>query len=354
MTASKKNRAPSGVFESDDCSWSKLQDEELLKVRMNTLNLRIEGTVLEARIEKLYAELGYRNLRFRPHFWLSDEWFSPDGVPGIAIPFYLAHSRLAKLENHMMLEVEGESEESCMRILRHETGHTIETAYRLYRRRKWQEIFGKRSEPYPEYYQPRPYSRNFVHHLDMWYAQSHPCEDFAETFAVWLKPRSGWRTQYQGWPALRKLQFVDELMREIGQQKPLVSSKAHLYPLKSLRKTLGEHYAARRAHYGIEGNSHFDDTELRNLFSSSPEHSRRMSAASFLRQNRVEYRRYLSEWTGQYQYTIDEILSEIIRRCEELNLRLDRAPAQARRDALVMLTVQVMNYLHNGHHQVAL
>ena len=25
-------------------------------------------------------------------------------------------------------------------------------------------------------------------HLDPWYAQSHPDEDFAETFAVWLTP----------------------------------------------------------------------------------------------------------------------------------------------------------------------
>ena len=135
--------------------------------------------------------------------------------------------------------------------------------------------------------------------------------------------------------------------------RPQVNSKQHLYPLKSLRKTLRQHYADRRLHYGIEA-SNFNDSELRKLFSDSPEHSRRVPAASFLKQHRVEFRRYLADWTGQYQYTIDEILSEIIRRCEELNLRLDRPPAQVRRDALVMLTVQVMNYLHNGHHQVAL
>lgn len=343
----------SEASDSDLCAWCKLPDEELLDFRMNQLNIRIEGSVLDSRIQRLYAEMEARNLRFRPHFWLADEWFSPDGVPGIAIPFYLAHPRLARLENRMMMEVEGGSEESCMRILRHETGHTIETAYRLSRRRKWQEIFGKRSEPYPDFYQPRPYSKNFVHHLDMWYAQSHPCEDFAETFAVWLKPRSRWKVQYEGWPALKKLQYVDELMEEIGLMRPVVSSKQHLYPLKSLRKTLREHYQARRTHYGIEGKS-FDDAELRKLFSDSPEHARRLPAASFLRQNRVEFRKYLAAWTGQYRYTIDEVLSEIIRRCEELNLRLDRPRSQVRRDALVMLTVLVMNYLHNGHHQVAL
>lgn len=351
--ASTKNSSKESTVNSLKCKWSHLPDEELLDIRMDHLNLRIEGSALESRIERLNGELEARNLRFRPHFWLSDEWFSPDGVPGIAIPFYLAHPRLARLENHMMLEVEGAGEESCMRILRHETGHTIETAYRLSRRRKWQDVFGKRSEPYPDYYQPRPYSRNFVHHLDMWYAQSHPCEDFAETFAVWLKPRSRWRTQYEGWPAMKKLQYVDELMHEIGATRPLVSSRQHMYPMKSLRKTLREHYTARRAHYGIEG-SHFNDNELRKLFSDAPEHARRLPAATFLRQNRVEFRRYLAEWTGQYCYTVDEILSAIILRCEELGLRLDRPAAQIRREALVMLTVQVMNYLHNGHHQVAL
>lgn len=345
------SQSESGSAEHSE--WCHLSNEELLDVRMNQLNLRIEGTILESRIERLYSEMEARNLRFRPHFWLSDEWFSPDGVPGIAIPFYLAHPRLARLENHMMLEVEGAAEDNCMRILRHETGHTIETAYRLYRRRRWQDIFGKRSQPYPEYYQPKPYSRNYVHHLDMWYAQSHPCEDFAETFAVWMKPRSRWRTQYEGWAALKKLQYVDELMHEIGMTRPQVSSRQHMYPLKTMRKTLREHYADRRSHYGIEA-SNFNDSELRKLFSDAPEHSRRVPAASFLRQHRVEFRRYLADWTGQYQYTIDEILTEIIRRCEELGLRLDRPPAQVRRDALVMLTVQVMNYLHNGHHQVAL
>jgi hypothetical protein len=348
-----RTSAQSGCSDTEHSEWCHLSDEELLDVRMNQLNVRIEGTILESRIERLYAEMEVRNLRFRPHFWLSDEWFSPDGVPGIAIPFYLAHPRLARLENTMMLEVEGAAEDTCMRILRHETGHTIETAYRLYRRRKWQDIFGKRSQPYPEYYQPKPYSRNFVHHLDMWYAQSHPCEDFAETFAVWMKPRSRWKTQYEGWAALKKLQYVDELMHEIGMTRPLVNCRQHMYPLKTMRKTLREHYASRRAHYGIETTS-FNDSELRKLFSDSPEHTRRVSAASFLRQHRVEFRRYLADWTGQYQYTIDEILAEIIRRCEELGLRLDRPPAQVRRDALVMLTVQVMNYLHNGHHQVAL
>ena len=44
---------------------------------------------------------------FPLHCYLSDEWFTPDGATAIAIPFYLAHPRLAKLEEAQMLEIEG-------------------------------------------------------------------------------------------------------------------------------------------------------------------------------------------------------------------------------------------------------
>ena len=122
----------------------------------------------------------------------------------IAIPFYLAHPRLEKLEEAQMLEVEGGEHEWCMRILRHEAGHAIDNAFRLRRRRQRQHTFGSPSQPYPEFYTPKPYSKSFVLHLDSWYAQSHPDEDFAETFAVWLTPNSEWRQRYAGWRALRK------------------------------------------------------------------------------------------------------------------------------------------------------
>ena len=170
-----------------------LTDDELLDLQFRELDLQIEGTELALRIEQIYSELAARNLSFRPHFWLSDEWFTPDGIPGVAIPFYLAHPRLAKLELAQMLEVEGGDAEWCMRILRHEAGHAIDNAFNLRRRRQRRELFGSSRKPYPEFYTPKPYSKNFVLHLDSWYAQSHPDEDFAETFAVWLTPDAQWR-----------------------------------------------------------------------------------------------------------------------------------------------------------------
>src|SRR3954466_10602902 len=150
--------------------WTTLGDDALLEVRMCDLGLRIEGTQIETRIAVVSGELEGRGIRFRPHYWLSDEWFTPDGVPGIAIPFYLAHPRLEKLELAQMLEVEGSDEAICMKILRHEAGHAIDNAYHLRRKPTRRRLFGNPNTEYPEYYLPKPYSRSFVHPLDHWYA----------------------------------------------------------------------------------------------------------------------------------------------------------------------------------------
>ena len=349
-TRGSRNGSPAARGEPE---WAALGDEELLDIRICDLRLRIQGTPLERHIERLYEELEVRRLRFRPHCWLSDEWFSPDGIPGIGIPFYLAHPRLGRLERKQVLEVEGGTKEWCMRILRHEAGHAIDTAYRLHRRRSWRETFGKYSQPYPDYYHPKPYSKSYVQHLDQWYAQSHPAEDFAETFAVWLKPRSGWRAHYHGWPALKKLEYVDQMIAGIRDSKPQVVSRRHEAPLRTIRKTLRKHYEQKRAHYGIDY-PNFHDRDLRRLFCDAPEQGRSSSAAAFLRRIGPELRRAVAQWTGEYQYTINQVLEEMIERCRELNLRLDRPKEQVKRDTLVMLTVQTMNYLHGGHHRVAL
>ena len=200
--------------------WEGWDDERLLDVRMCDLGLRLRGSFVEPFLRQVRRELRQRGLRLRPHFWLSDEWFCPDGVAGVAIPFYLAHPRLARLEQAQMLEVEGGTPDWCLRILRHEVGHALENAYGLRRRKRRIQLFGRSSEKYPEDYAPRPYSKSFVVHLEAGYAQSHPDEDFAETFAVWLTPGSDWARRYAGWKALRKLEYVDALMREIAGQEP--------------------------------------------------------------------------------------------------------------------------------------
>jgi Putative zinc-binding metallo-peptidase len=333
--------------------WTTLSDEKLLEVRMSDLGLAIAGTDIELRIAEMNAELEARGLSFRPFYYLSDEWFTPDGVPGIAIPFYLAHPRLAKLELKEMLEVEGGDPESCLRILRHEVGHAIDNAYALRRRPTRRRVFGNPAIEYPEYYTPKPYSKSFVQHLDHWYAQSHPDEDFAETFAVWLDPHSMWATRYAGWPAQRKLEYMDRLMRELAHVRPRVTSKRQLDPLPRLKKTLREHYRNKREHYGLD-HPDFYESDLRNLFSDAPQYAKHQSAARFVGRLRKEVRSTVASFTDSYQYTIDQLLEKIITRCRELNLRLTESEESTKIDFMVFLTVQTMNYLHSGRHRVAL
>jgi len=334
--------------------WAALPDDTLLEVRMCDLGgLAIEGTELESRIATVASELDARGVKFRPRYWLSDEWFTPDGVPGVAIPFYLAHPRLAKLELAQMLEVEGGDETACLRILRHEVGHALDNAYDLRRRPTRRRLFGDPSTEYPEYYTPKPYSKSFVHHLDHWYAQSHPDEDFAETFAVWLENNANWSVQYSGWPALRKLEYMDRLMREISHRRPIVRSKRLVDPMPRLRKTLGEHYKKKREHYGLD-HPDFYDRDLRNLFSDSPAYARKLSADKFVSRIRKEARATVASFTDSYQYTIDQLINRIITRCRELNLHLMDTDKNTKGDFMVFLTVQTMNYLHSGRHRMAL
>jgi Putative zinc-binding metallo-peptidase len=336
-----------------DPEWASWPDEKLLEARFCDLGVTIEGTDLEARIARINAELDSRSLKFRPHYWLADEWFTPDDVPGIAIPFYLAHPRLAKLELAQMLEVEGADEENCLQILRHEVGHAIDNAYRLRRRPTRRRLFGAPATPYPEYYTPKPYSKSFVQHLDRWYAQSHPDEDFAETFAVWLDPQSMWSARYAGWPAQRKLEYMDRLMHELARRQPIVKSKRTVDPVSKLKRTLGEHYRKKREHYRLD-RPDFYESDLRNLFSDSPEFAKNQTAAKFLSKIRKEVRATVASFTESYQYTIDQLLEQIIERCRELNLRLSDSEESTKADFMVFLTVQTMNYLHSGRHRVAL
>lgn len=327
-------------------AWTRLGDAELLGLRLKDLELKLEGTALAARIERLQEELKSAGLRFRPHVWLSTDWFTPDGVPGFAVPFYLAHPRLAQLERRQMLEVEGGSLASCMALLRHETAHALDNAYRLRRRKRFREVFGAAGTPYRQVYSANPRSREHVLNLPGWYAQSHPLEDFAETFAVWLQPGGRWRRAYAGWPALAKLEYVDELMGEIARQAPAVRSRRREATLATQRQTLEEVYRAKKRSFPRAESLH--ESALRQLFSDAPAYRRRESAAAFLSRKRRELARRVSTFTGQHRYTVDQALSDTIGLSRELGLRLTRSERDTHLDAVSLLTVRTLRYTSGG------
>jgi Putative zinc-binding metallo-peptidase len=330
-------------------AWVTLKDDELLQKRICDLGVRIPGSELEGRVAQLYDELAARGLAFRPACYLGDEWFSPAGVPDIAIPFYLAHPRLKTLEIHQMLQVEGGTPEWCLQLLRHESGHAIDHAYRFSSRDDWRAAFGSPEAEYtPETYQPRPYSKGFVRNLPNWYAQAHPDEDFAETFAVWLSlTPEQWREQYRGWKALDKLELVHCLMEEAKNNPPKVKRGRRIYEASRLRKTLARYYTERRKLYA-EDFPDFYDADLRVIFGNGEPNGE--SAAKVMRHNRAALVGSIVRWTGQHKYAVDMLVRKLIRRCQELKLTIPPPHGRERVsfELAAYLSAMITNHLHTG------
>ena len=328
-------------------------DDDLLATRLCDLPIKLQGTLMARRVQRLYRELQRAGIPALPHVWLSDEFFSPDGVFGFAIPFYLAHPRLMHLERSQMLEVEGAGEAECRRILRHEAGHAIDDAYDLGSRAHYRELFGDPSVPYPESYKPRPESRDYVINLANWYAQAHPVEDFAETFAIWLNPHVDWRRDYKSWPALEKLEYVDELMRELAGKRPVAPNLREVEPLRKMRHTLREHYEQKRTYYAWTWPANYDQ-DLRRIFSDDPRDADAPPATRFLRRVRPHLRARIAAGTGVHAYAVDQLLRQMVARAQKLGLRVIEPPGPTVEKLLVMLTLQTAGVLHKGYPKVAL
>jgi hypothetical protein len=321
--------------------WEALPDDAILQMRIRDFGLDVASSPLQPMVERLYAELDQRGLGFRPSCYLGDEWFCPDKIPIISIPFFLAHPRLKSIELRMMYEVEGGTDEHCMRLLRHECGHAINYAYRLYLRTRWRELFGPFSTTYSTSYYSRPYSRHYVIHLEDNYAQAHPDEDFAETFAVWLTPGADWEHKYARWPVLRKLRYVDNLMQRIARTPPTNTQRSTPYAANRMASTLAAFYRKRkRETVGGEFPGYYDDSLLK-LFVAAPADHAGGAAASLLRRHRRHIVNSVTRWTPQRKYDIHQLLQRLIRRCEDLQLCVRGADAETLIEATALICVIV-------------
>lgn len=333
-------------------SWIRKSKEALLDLRICDLDLQLAHSAIEPQILRLYSELGRKHLHFRPHFWFSDEWYCPDGIPGVAIPFFLAHPKLKQLEKDFMLEVEGGDPAWCMKLLRHETGHALLNAYKLTQDRGWRATFGNPNAAYKDTYLPKPYSKRFVINLPGWYAQSHPHEDWAETFAVWLDPRSDWRHRYQHWHALKKLHYVDELMQRLAAKPPRLRNQHTEYPANKIKTTLRQFYEEKRQRYGLDSPEFFD-VDLRKLFHDRQSLPQGEKASRYLRSVAKPILYIVERWTGEYKYRINEVLKDMIKRCDELNLHADTTAPELLSNLIACVTMVVMNKLHSGGFHLA-
>jgi hypothetical protein len=327
--------------------WTSLSDEQLLERRIRGLKLQIAGSGLEPQIQQLYDELSAKGLVFHPPCHVGDEWFVPEGIPAIFIPFYLVHPRLRDLEQKMILEVEGGNRKWFMKLIRHEAAHAYSYAYRLYRKRKWQEIFGLASTEQNDSYRPKPHSRSYVIHLDDWYAQSHPDEDFAETFAVWLTPGLDWRKRYKGWKALEKLEYVERLMTSLAGLPPVRQPEYRVADYDCLNVKLKNYYLRKRKLYE-DAYEDFYDRDLQKLFSAAPEAPERVKATVFLRQHRRMLLESVCDWSNGRKYRVNELLSDLIARCRELDLYVEPNNPRLLLDIAAFITALVMNHLFTG------
>lgn len=320
------------------------QRQLLLGQRISDLGLSIRGTRVEKLVDRLYKELSDRGLRFRPPVYLSDQWGCPDGSPLIGVPFYLADARLERIEAEMAFAVEDDDE--AMRYLRHEAGHAFNYAFRLHERGDWQRTFGNFGRPYRERYRANPFSREYVRHILGWYAQKHPDEDFAETFAVWLTPERDWREEYSGWPAMYKLDYVDRIMREIADAElPAPAPEEEDLPVEAMRYSVAEHYEEYSDRVPIDDERQFD-VDLRQIFVREADAPHGELAHEFLRRHYREIVSRVAFWTSESASVVRSLVDVLMRRTESLGLRVGIVEAATLIELTAFASAVVMMYRH--------
>ncbi len=311
--------------------------QALLERPIRELGLKLEGSPLERYVEELYRELEAKGLRhFRPPCYLTDEWGCPSGEPIIGIPFYLADPRVAELERAMN---DLEDEREIMMYLRHEAGHAFNYAYALYKTAEWRSVFGPFRRPYREDYKPIPFSRDFVRHISGWYAQKHPDEDFAETFALWVTPDCDWRERYEGWGALRKLEYVDRIASEVGDREPVRSSPRTDITVEEMDATLADFYRAQEGELETVKALPLDADLvkiLRGGRGAPPPEAR--PAAELVAAHRRAMIDSVADWTGMRRPLVKALVEHIQRRAAALGLAV--APGREN-EAAIRLTAYV-------------
>ncbi|MBY0227862.1 MAG: putative zinc-binding metallopeptidase [Gemmataceae bacterium] len=317
--------------------------ETLRKTPLQGLGLRIEGTPLEPATAQLLRELDEAGIvRARPSFYLTTDWVVHDETLSIGIPFYLARPDLLALHAEQEGHVEGATHDELMRYLRHEMGHVVSYAYKLFEREEWVEAFGSMTQPYEDEYRPEPFSRRYVVHLPGWYAQKHPDEDWAETFAVWLTPGRDWRAEYAEWPAaLAKLELCDRLVKEVRGTDPPVTAYDETWGVDHLEQTLEEHYAEWAFKDDIAQVAGIDGA-LRAVFDEGG-----TPAAELFRACERAIMAEVFRFTGHFPERTRALLRKLAARAEALGLGY-RDERSASVGLSVLAASLAMNHVHRG------
>jgi len=328
------------------------QEAHLFGTPIRDLGLTIEGTPLAPVVEEFRREVAGLGLRIEPHLYLSTEWGVPFGTVSIAIPFYLARPELTALHEERTGFVEGLDRRDILRYLRHELGHVVNYAYKQFERPEWVETFGPITRPYREEYRPKPFSRRHVRHLPGWYAQKHPDEDWAETFAVWMTPGLDWRREYADWPdALAKLELCERLLAQLRHEAPLVTAREADEDVGDMRYTVADFYGPHGEETGETPPGL--DGALGAIFDpdagdgdTSAEHR---SAAELLRRLLRVLPPQVYRWTGHFPEHTRTLMRQMATRAEQLGLGYPAGREEERsRELAVLVTALAMSHVQTG------
>ncbi len=334
---------------------SPFHESRLLATPIRDLKLVIAGTTLEPVLDEFRQELTRIGIRrLQPHFYLSTEWGVPFGTISIAIPFYLARPDLTAVHAERVGHLEGVGRADLLRYLRHEMGHVVNYAYELYEQVDWIKQFGSITQPYEEEYRPEPFSRRYVRHLPGWYAQKHPDEDWAETFAVWMTPKLDWRAAYAHWPeALAKLEYCDRTMAAVNARDPAVTATEPDEDVSVLSVSLDDFYRADGSANaplppGLDGalQAVFED------FGQSAEQSCKgpwRPAAELIARLERDMVANVYRWTGHFPEAARNLVRHLAERAVKLSLAY---PADCETAVAIALTTLItslaMNYVCRG------
>jgi len=323
---------------------------ELLMTPLNRLELSLDDGPLGRALAIARDDLKRVRLKHLiPNFYLSTGYGTVEGTTNVAVGFYDTHYLLRELHREFRRWLY--SPEEIASTVRHELGHAFCYAYKLYRRKDFRETFHVRGNFFRSYpatnrYVERanPWSRDYVNPLGDHYAQKHPDDDFAETFSVWLTPRSNWRRLYRRFPgALLKLQYVDRIVQELHNRTPEAENDALLLdePLTGVSVTLAAFLKASPTRYRRRAQGYVDP-DLRRMFtraSTRTSTSRAyLTAASLIKGNRPYILNRVASWAG----VDSQVILDFVEKCGERSQALELL---VRRDDRESKLVEIVAYV---------
>ncbi|MDH5580889.1 MAG: putative zinc-binding metallopeptidase [Bdellovibrionales bacterium] len=315
----------------------------MLHIKISDLDLCLESSWVWPHIQKLYRELEHKAIDFKPHIWVSDDWYCPDGVAGFAIPFYLLNTNLINLEKRIIGEAEGETSDWLMMLLRHETAHALDNAYHLRKNKRRQNLFGLTSKKYPLSYTPRPHDKNYVQHLDEYYAQAHPDEDWAETFAIWLNPKSNWREVYKNWPCIKKIELCDEIINKIKNKRPLCQKVIETEPFTKIDISLKNYYDDKKRRLKLLKRKKFEELLIKEIS---------IDTKKEIQKEKTTIKTQLCHSLNRKEHFIDKFIEDILEICSRHKIKLKKTKRNKKISILELLKSSSDEYFKSGIHKV--